>query len=389
MKMKRYFIWLLMSAKRLLVTPAFIILLCIIPLVVPTLKNILTSDTSMARVVLASEDSGATVENIKKHLTEDEGVIIYSVADTPAAAVRAVETGKADAAWIFCADFDDVIIDYTQKRGDFFAVRPQLARVIEREESVVLLLSHEKLYGAMYKYIAFELCKDFIYDEIDSNGVVPEEYLREVFFGAESLGDIIEVEILNEKIRDSGASMTTTPLRGIIAVVSTLCSICAAMYFLKDEKEGKYDRLAPGDHIYPAFALIFSASLLSAAVALAAILVSGLSVGVMDEILSMVLFVFAESAFALVIAMVFNSYGKLGALTPGIVIGMLLLSPIFLNLRSLAFIGALFPTFHYLHSVYDAAYLGSMAIYTVVAFALAFVCARIFKTKSVNRSMLI
>ena len=389
MKMKRYFIWLLMSAKRLLVTPAFIILLCIIPLVVPTLKNVLTSDTSMARIVLASEDSGATVESIKKHLTDDEGVIIYSTARTPEAAVRAVETGKADAAWIFCADFDDVIIDYTEKRGEFLAVRPSLVRVVEREDSVVLLLSHEKLYGAMYKYIAFELCRDFIYDEIDSNGVVPEEYLREVFFGAESLGDIIDVEILNEKIRDSGASMTTTPLRGIIAVVSTLSAICAAMYFLKDEKEGKYDRLAPCDHIYPAFALIFSASFLSAAVALAAIFLSGLSLGAADEIISMVLFVFAESAFALVIAMVFNSYGKLGALTPGIVIAMLLLSPIFLNLRSLSFVGALFPTYHYLNSVYESAYIGSMIVYTVVAFALAFVCARIFKTKSVNRSMLI
>jgi tetratricopeptide (TPR) repeat protein len=166
-------------------------------------------------------------------------------------------------------------------------------------------------------------------------------------------------------------------------------SLCYGYFGGLYEKEGKYDRLAPCDHIYPAFALIFSASFLSAAVALAAIFLSGLSLGAADEIISMVLFVFAESAFALVIAMVFNSYGKLGALTPGIVIAMLLLSPIFLNLRSLSFIGALFPTYHYLNSVYESAYVGSMIVYTVAAFALAFVCARIFKTKSVNRSMLI
>lgn len=379
-----------MFAKRLLVTPSFIALLCIIPIIIPIAKTAITSDKSLARIVLCAEDdSPATAEIINSLTKKEDGTIVFTTADSSAEAIEEVENNKADGAWIFYSGFEEKLTDYVQKDNPLIKNYPSLVRVVEREETIPLKLSHEMLYGALYRYISFELCKDFIYSEIDREQAVPESAIEDKYFGAERLDDIIEVEVLNKKIEESGASMMTTPIRGLLSVVCVLCTTAAAMYFLKDEKEGRYDRLAPHKHIYPAFALTLAASLLSCFAVFIALHFSGLTTGFISELAAILMFAAAETGFCLVLCMLFNSAGKLGAMIPGLVAAMLVLSPVFFNLRELKVLGMMFPTYYYLNGIYDSSYLVSLALYTVTVYALAFVLAYLFKSKRINREKLI
>ncbi len=367
-KLRKAFIWYLMFSKRLLHKFSFIFLLCLIPAVIPLMNTVLSDDAGILGIVLCTEDSDPAAQKAIDKLCSSDGIIQYSVADSKDSAIDSVSKFKADAAWIFKPNLSEAIYQYAVHDS-----KEPLVQIIQREETVPLQISRELLHGALYEDIAYSVYSDFINKNVKPENSVSEAELREYYDSTQRNNDIIKTQQLGSSVPRMDTNYLTAPLRGILAILVMLCTMAAALYFLKDQSEGKYDWMPPQKRLIPAFASCLSASVFSAVAVFVAFRFTGLTTGFCRDLLSMVLYILCTTGFCLNLCVVFRSPGKLGVAIPGLIIIMLVLSPIFFNGNELRPIRLCLPSYYYLKGTYNNDYFTYSLIYCVGAYMLAFV----------------
>ena len=149
-------------------------------------------------------------------------------------------------------------------------------------------------------------------------------------------------------------------------------AIAAAMYFLSDAADGKFDWLAPKKRLAPAFGSCLAAAVASSVAVFLALFASGIFIGFVKEFISMLLYAVAVSGFCLILCVVFRSAGRLGASIPFFVIVTLVLCPIFFNLNVLKPVKFMLPTFYYLQSLYNKEFMLYFVIYCAGVYGVAF-----------------
>jgi len=373
-QLRKAFVWFYMLGKRLLHQWGFVVLLCAIPIIVTVTNVAMSQDSGVLRVVLCNENKDPAAEEIIEKLMEEDSVILFSTVATPDEAVKAVESHKFDAAWIFPDNFSEKLDDYMGKRSS-----EPFVRVVEREENISLRIAKEKLFGAIYPEVSYSLYKNYVYSEIVSEDDIPESAIKSKYDSMPRSKDIIKLEKLNgEKESANKINYLNSPIRGILSLIVVLCSLTAAMYFLKDQSEGKFDWMPYRKRIIPALASCLSASLLSSIAVFLAIQFSGISTGFFNEIIPTILFIIGTAGFCTILCTFVRSPGKLGALIPGIIIIMLALSPIFFNLKVLRPVRLMLPTYYYLQAIYNVKYYLYFAFYCVAVYGIAFILNMIF-----------
>ena len=369
--LKKASIWLFLCNKRLLKMKSFIVLLCLIPIVMPIAQNAMEKDSGIFRIALAAEDKSAAAESAISFMTESDSIIKFTVCKTVEDAKEMVADFKADAAWIFKDDFDKRISKFVTGED-----QSPFIKIIEREETISLQLAREMLYGAVFNEVSFRIFKEQA-EETFASYSFSEDDFRSFYNRTDRCDSIIEFSRLNSDAEIQKNSYLTGPTRGIMAIMVLFAALAAAIYFLKDQAEGKYDWLSVKKRVLPAFSLCISAAFLEGAGVLIAFLIANNTISFTTELCSMIFFVFAAAVFALNFCVIFKSYGKFGALLPGIVIISLILSPIFFNVDFLRPIRLLLPSHYYLYSLYDPSYYAYFPIYiisgTAVALAINFI----------------
>ena len=148
--MKRLFRWFWLLNKRLYKKPAFVIILCIIPLCILAFSIAARGDSGFLHIGIAQTDpTDEASSNVIDKLLSEKSMIRYTVFDTPENATEAVINGKTDAAWILPDGLEKKMNDF----ADSFS-NDKFVTVIERETNILLRLSHEKLSGALFEYTA-------------------------------------------------------------------------------------------------------------------------------------------------------------------------------------------------------------------------------------------
>ena len=133
--------------KRILKKKAFLCILLLIPLSVASLAVVSRGDSGIITVALSAEDiSDPVASEIIAELINDDSLIHFIKADTPIEAVSLVENAKADAAWIFPKNMSGRIKSFV----NFPSERNHFILIIQREDSILLKLSHEKLNSTLY-----------------------------------------------------------------------------------------------------------------------------------------------------------------------------------------------------------------------------------------------
>ena len=357
--MRKWCIWFYMLTKRLVFRRSFLVILLLIPLLLPLVEGAMRDDSGVLRIALCGEgtDNPGAEEIIGKLMAEDS-ILRYAVYPTAAEAREAVRNNRADAAWIFAADFREAASKFAARK----TVEPPVT-VVERETGVTLRLSHEKLYGALYPYIVRSAYLSFVEKSFSpEKGAMAET----VFDESDGGGNIIRLE----KLHPAGTvaeNYLTAPLRGLLSLVVMLSGLVAAMYALEDRQAGRYDWLSPRKQILPIPATCAGALTLTATAMIAAMYAAGKAGTPGMEIAAGGLFVVSATVFCTALALVFRKPGRLGMALPGILLFLLAFSPIFFHTRLLYPIQLLLPTYYYLQALYNPAYLLYMVFYTVGA----------------------
>jgi len=378
-KLRQFFMWILLLNKRLFKKPGFLVILVMIPLLVLAVDLIGDEDSGALTVALSIEDSDDPLATeIVKSLTDSSRLIRFIECNDPDDAKELVENGTSDAAWIFHEDLEKKIDKFTKNIHQ----RNAFVTVIQREETILLQLSREKLYAALYPHTAFSLYKNYIIYDIPEIGELSEDQFRNYYDTIDAEGeDLFKFSYAdpNESTEDAeNMSYLLAPMRGLLSVLVILGGFAVAMFYMQDENAGKFDWIP--QHRRPMFAVIYNMTAIAdiALAALLAILLSGLSVSIAREILLMLIYTVLSTGFCIAIKQICGSIHRLGAIIPVMIVAMVALCPVFFNttglLRNFSY---LLPPFYYLNAVHNTNFIPPMLIYTFAIYAFNFVFYKI------------
>ena len=368
----RLFRWALLLCKRLYKKATFLLILLLIPAVVLGFSFFAKGESGFVHVLLVQEDPAESLSSsLVRQLKERGRLIRFSLCDSPVLAEEYVREGRADSAWIFASDMQERVVDYFERPEEFEG----LVTILERETTVPLRLAREQLCGALFECCSQQLFLNHVREHsVAAQSMTDEEllvYYRNAFTAMDGL---FEFSYLDSDASSEEIHYLTEPLRGLLAVIVTVCAFATGVYFLQDHGNGLFSWL-------PARRLNFvelgyqAVSVLNVSfVCLIALLLAGFTENIFYEFLVVLLYSLCVSVFGCFVRALFGSSRVLAVFLPLSALLMIALCPIFFPLPgALKPLSLLFPPTYYLRSVLDESYLLSMLLYTLVLW----VCYRI------------
>ena len=363
--MKKLFKWIFFLNKRLFKKASFTVILLFMLLSVTAFGAASRNESGFLTVMLVNTDKNDGVSSsVVKALLKERSMILFKEASSPDNAVDAVKSGRADSAWIFGENIGQKIYDFSSGKS-----ADKMVTVVEREQNVLLRLSHEKLTAKLYRYASKNYYISFVRKNVDSLSIFSDDELGE-FFDQTEITDRLFVYGSLKGSDGESTDYLTYPLRGLLGLIITLCGMAGALYYMQDKQSRTYDFFAENRKIILKFANITVPVIIVAFVALACLVVTGLSVGIFKEIACSAVFALACVSFCALISAFFQKINLFATVIPIITVAMIGVCPIFFNLRITKPFSYIFPVTYYLNSVYDARYLVYAACYSVICFLL-------------------
>lgn len=365
MKNKKYrLLYFLLLVKRFFKKPAFLLLLFLIPLLVFGMKTVSEDESGMIYVALYLEDpEDPEAQALKERLTAEPSVIKFTEVTDESEGRNLVQTGKIDALWMIRSNYLEKLLDLAEPYAEGTAP----VKIIEQEDTVVLQLTRVKLFGAMYQDITYPVYRDFVKDYWDVQQITEEE-LSELYQA--NAGDGKVFQMAYENVSLSSQNYITAPLRGMLALLIVLSGLAADMFYLKDASAGVLDMVAYSDRKRYLWVYELAAMLPVAVAVLLALACSDLLGILWQELLCLILFMLDSMVFCYIFQKLCGSAIRLGACIPFLMLGMLVMCPVFFTIRNLRMLQYLLPPYYYLSAVNSQivgnGYLGAMLIYAVV-----------------------
>lgn len=365
--MSKIFLWLALLNKRLLRKCSFWVILCSIPFLVIGVNYMAKQESGMLRVVLCSEEAGdELVENIANELKKHGNMLQFLEADSPQEAKNLVQSGKADAAWIFPADLQERIEEYLSNVIN----EKGIITVIEKEDNVALHLSREILFGRLYPAVSYALYTQYVTQELLEEEKVSEETLLEHYEKTNLEDNMFEFSYLDGEKGDVDTSYLLFPVRGLLALIIVLCGLALGLFFMQDEEKGIFTWMPWNKSVWGSWLYQLPGLFDVGAVVLVALLLAGVFTDWFTELVLMMLYLFMVAGFSDVVRRLCGKPVRLGAMIPVLLLVMLALSPIFMGAVNAKPVQVLLPPYYYLSAIHNESYRIGMMVYIIVVYAL-------------------
>lgn len=371
---KRFFLWFVLLNKRLLKKISFLLILCSIPLLVIAVNLMSKQEGGILNVVVCTEDSGDVLaQKIIDSLLSDEDIINYMEAESTDEACKLVQSGKADAAWIFPEGFQEEV-DAFLKKG---YLEEGIIRVVEKEDNVMLHLSREVLFGRMYSSLSYLVYEHFVTEDLLKGENVSEEQLRSKFSQTDMEDSLFVLSFLDGEAADTELSYMLYPIRGLLALVIVLCGMAMGLYFLQDEERGIFTWMPLNRTAWGSWLYLFPGLLDIGLAVLLGLTFSGVFISIPTELGLMGLYLLMVTGFSDVVRRLAGKPVRLGALIPLLSLVMLAVCPIFMGAPNMKWIQLLLPPFFYLNALHKVNYRWGMVIYIIAIYLLDFILLKI------------
>ena len=351
--MRRAFVYIGLLIKRFIKTPVYLALICMIPLMAMGLSVASKQDSGILTIAVFAESQDALARQVVDELLTMDTVLQIVPVDSKAAAIAMVEAGEADASWIFRENYSQYIEEYAS-RG--WTANPPV-EVYQLEENEMLLLSRIRLFGLMYGDISYGAYEKSALDSMDQSKI---QSMTEAELRANYEKYRVEDTLFNMATVESAGiehNYMVAPLRGLLCVLITLCGFTAVLLAMDDEERGAFANVYYGHRKFIGVFYVMAACVPAALVSLIALMVAGQVENVPMELLSGGLFVLDSCAFCLCVKRLVRTKKLLASLLPFMTVILLLLTPVFFNLRQARLAQLLLPGFYYMNLVVDITYL--------------------------------
>lgn len=362
--------------KRLFKKYSFLLILCMVPLMVGGLRLLAKEESGIARVVLCIPDpEDELAVSVAEELMSDEaGILRYTLCDKEEEARRMVAEDEADTAWIFHTNLAERLQTAASKKR----VSP-VVKVVERKDSVSLILAREILGAALYPAFSYAVYEEYIRKDLGLTELSGEQ-IRQAYERSLAEGSLFQMAYLDGgQDEEEAFHYLQAPVRGMLSVWLVLCGLAACLYFMQDEEQGVYGRTPVARRLPVSFGVCAVFVSDAALILLLACKAAGVFTVWHREVLSCVLFACATLAFCNLIRLLCAVPERFGSCILILTAGMLVLCPVFLNLRGLRAVKYLLPPYYYLLSIHSGRYLYGMAVYTII---MSVLCVLLFKWKT-------
>lgn len=368
----RIFVRIALLQKRLLKRYGFLFMLVLAPLLAAGVGRLSEEAAGIATVALYLPEGDEAAEEIADRLLDGRGVLCYLPCGDGEEARLMVETGEADAAWIFAEDLSAQIETLAGKRR----VRP-VVTVVERQDSVPLTLGREILSAAIFPSFSYAVYENYVRDELGLDRMTDEE-LRLVYDSVAVEGSLFQMVYPDETPGEAeDFTYVQAPLRGILAIWFTFVGLAAALYFMRDEERGVYGRIPLARRLAASYAASAAFLLDAGLVLLLSCKLAGVFTNWKREAASCAVFAICVLAFANLLRLLCRTPRRLGMIFLPLLAMMLALCPVFLNLQYFRAGKLLLPPWYYLQSIHNTRYLYEMALYTVILILISAVLQRV------------
>lgn len=369
--MRRFLMWFLLLNKRLYKKATFVMIMALIPLAVFALGIVAKEDSGIVKIALAQEGNKEPIYNdIVTDLKKGSKLIYFVEYDSDDAALNAVKTGEADTAWIFSDNLEQKISKFSENTKK----RNSVVKVFAREQNVVTQLTLEKLSGTLYKHISRDFYINYIREDVEVLENMSDAELLTYYDNFESNGTLFVFDNPTD-ILSSGAEINymTAPIRGLLAIISVICGLAAAMFYMDDEKKGTFSHVKQKNKFFVQFGCIAIAVLNISVIMLISLMVARVNVPISRELLSLIMFVLCCSAFCMVMSQILSKIHILGSIIPILTVIMFVFCPVFIDYGGLRKVQYLFPPTYYISSAYNNQYYLHAVIYFVSCMAVAYI----------------
>ncbi|MDE7199635.1 MAG: hypothetical protein K2O15_12240 [Lachnospiraceae bacterium] len=377
---KGMFVRLWLLQKRLFKRWSFFLLMALAPLFAAGVGRLSGEPAGIAEIALYLPEGDRTAAEISERLFDSGSVLHYLSCDSEAEARMLVESGGADAAWIFADDMEGSLRELAERRR----IRP-VVTVVEREDSVPLTLGREILSAAVYPSFAYAVYEGYVREELGMTDV-PEETLRAAYESVAVEGSLFQMVYPDRTPGETeDYSYVQAPLRGILAIWLTFCGLASALWFMQDEERGVYGKAAGMKRLSASYraSAVFLAD--AAVVLLLSVKLSGVFTDWKREVVSCVVFAACVTVSANLLRLLCRTPGRLGVLLLPLGAAMLALCPVFLNLPYFRAGKLLLPPWYYLQSIHNVRYLYLMAAYTALLAVVSLLLQRLIDLDLIRR----
>lgn len=359
--LEQIFIRVVLLQKRLFKRYGFLFMLVLAPLLAAGVGRLSGEPAGIATIALCVPRGDAAAEEISERLLDGGSVLRYLSCVDEREARLMVESGEADAAWIFSEDLSEQIEELAERRR----VRP-VVTVVERKDSVALTLGREILSSAIYPSFSYAVYAGYVRDELGLAQMTDGE-LRQVYDRVAVEGSLFQM-VYSDGTPGETEDFTyvQAPLRGILAVWFTFAGLAAALYFMRDEERGVYGRIPVTRRLSTAYLAGAVFLVDAAAVLLLSCKLAGVFTDWKREVISCAVFTACVLAFSNVLRLLCRTPRRMGGLLLPLLAATLALCPVFLNLQHFRAGKLLLPPWYYLQSIHNTRYLYEMAVYTVI-----------------------
>lgn len=325
------------------------------------LGGLAKEESGIASIALYVPKDDAAAKQVEERLLDKKSAFRFLSCETGEEAVTLVETGAADAAWLFSEEMEETLCELAKKRR----VRP-LVKVVERRDRVPLILARETLSAAIYPAFSYAVYESYVTRDLGLTEL-SDEMIRQTYEGVAVRGSLfVPVYADGSSVETTEISYVQAPLRGILAIWLVVMGLAAVLFFMRDEERGVYGRLS-GAGRFLAFYGVGGVFLLDGTVILLLCCkLSGVFTDVFREVVCAAVFACCALAFSNLLRLLCRTPRWIGVILLPLSAAMLALCPIFLDLQKYRAGKRLLPPWYYLQAVHNTRYLYEMAVYTVI-----------------------
>lgn len=358
-------LWFFMLSKRLYKKPTFVILMVLIPLLALGYTAITSGDSGMVTIGLACQGDDPLVQDLFSQLQSDSQLLSFQICSDPEEAESLLRGGKLDAVWVFPENIAEKIEEFVKRPTSSNA----FITVLEREDSVLLMITREKLSEVTYPHIAQRVFVHFMRDLAPELSHLSDEQLLEYYHRTDLSFELFDFEGADNQQKDTGYLLS--PLRGLLATLILLCSLASAMYYIRDMETGTFAWVSKQRQLLPELGCQLTATLHIGIICLICLAFTGLAGNIWGELAVWIMYSLCCSLFAIVLRQLCGSIKLLGTILPLVIVVVLVICPVFFDLGSLRPFQYCLPPTYYINGthgnyLYLAGYTAILAAITLV-----------------------
>jgi len=378
--MKQILKWFLLLNKRLYKKISFLLILLLIPVLVFGYSNVAQESSGVLTVALAQTGEDAMASDVIDTLTSENSLVRFLACDTPEQAKQLVNGGEADAAWIFPEEMEEKVYRFiqTQTRANAFI------QVVEGQSTVPVILAREKLSGAMFAHCTRALYLSYIRENVPQLQDTSDAELLAYYDAILVDGDFFEFSFMDASApaqEAQEANYLLTPVRGLLAVVTVLSGLAAAMYYIRDDRAGTFAWIPERRKAGAEFGCQIICVLNVTAVILISLAISGLSASLGREVLIAILYAICVALFSMTVRRICGKLSVLGTVLPLLVVVMLVVCPVFFDLGMLRVFQYIFPPTYYINAQYSDRFLMLIGVYILALLAVYYLTGKVLHRK--------